>query len=93
MTLRHRVQDIERRAGASNKDPAEMTLAELCAAVVGALEGDRDRLESLLAHLPDDVLQRQLDGVQRALKTAKGASLDGPDLVGLIQACAEGAVA
>jgi hypothetical protein len=90
MTLRNRVQTIERQAGVSNMDPADMTLPELCTAVVAALEGERDRLHRLLAHLPDDVLQRQLDGVQRAIKTAEGASLDGQDLVALLQACAEG---
>ena len=90
MTLRNRIDIIERRAGVSNMDPADMTLPELCTAVVAALEGEQDRLHRLLAHLPDDVLQRQLEGVQRAIKTAQGASLDGPDLAALLQACAEG---
>lgn len=93
MTLRNRVQDIERRAGASNKDPADMTLPELCTAVVAALEDEQDRLHKLLAHLADDVLQRQLEGLQCAIKTAQGASLNGPDLTALLQACAEGAEA
>jgi hypothetical protein len=93
MTLRNRVQTIERRTGAAFKDPAEMTLAELCTGVVMALEEDRDRLLVLLAHLPDDVLQRQLEGVQRAIQTAQGVSLNGPDLAALLQACAEGAPA
>ena len=93
MTLRNRVETIERRADAAHKDPADMTLPELCTAVVAALEGERDRLHRLLAHLPDDVLQRQLDGVQRALKTAHGASLNGPDLDALLQACADGGLA
>ena len=93
MTLRNRVKDIERRAGVSNKDPAEMTLAELCTEVVVALEGERDRLHSLLAHLPDEVLQRHLEGVQRALTTAQGANLQGPDLAALLKACAEGVAA
>jgi hypothetical protein len=90
MTLRNRVETIERRAGAADKDPAEMTPAELCTAVVAALEGEQDRLHRLPAHLPDDMLQRQLEGVQRAIKTAQGAGLHGPDLVALLQVCAEG---
>ena len=90
MILRSRIQDMERRAGVVNKDPADMTLPELCTAVVAGLEGEQDRLHRLLAHLPDDVLQRQLDGVQRALKTAHGASLNGPNLAALLRACADG---
>lgn len=51
MTLRNRVQDMERRAGAADKDPAEMTLAELYDATV----------EEAKRHPPDETLQRTLD--------------------------------
>lgn len=90
MTLRNRVDTIERRAGVSNKEPAEMTLDELCTEIVRTLEGERDRLSALLRHLPDDVLQRQLEGLHRAVESARGACLHGPDLAALLQACADG---
>jgi gamma-glutamyl:cysteine ligase YbdK (ATP-grasp superfamily) len=51
MTLRTRVQTIERRVVAAVKDPAEMTLAELYEAT----------LQEAQRHPPDDALQRTLD--------------------------------
>lgn len=93
MTLRNRVQDMERRAGAADKDPAEMTLAELCSVIIVALEGETNKLPSLLRHLPDDVLQRQLDALRHARETGDLAPIDGAELSALIQACAEGATA
>lgn len=58
MTLRNRVQDMERRAGAADKDPAEMTLAELYEAA----------LQEAQRHPPDDALQRTLDAVAVQLR-------------------------
>lgn len=89
MTLRNRVQTIERRAGAAVKDPAEMTVAELCDEIIQAVAGDRDRLHALLAQLPDDVLQRQLEAIQHAIETAQDVSLiSPPDWAALLRACA-----
>lgn len=93
MTLRNRVQTIERRAGAAVKDPAEMTLAELCAEIATTLEGNRDRLPSLLRHLPDDVLQRQVDALQHAEETGSLALVDSAELSALLRACVDGAPA
>jgi hypothetical protein len=93
MTLRNRIQDMERRAGAATKDPAEMTLAELCTEIVRALEGEEDRLRALLGHVPDDVLRRQLDAMRHATKTGSLALINGAELSALLHACAEGAAA
>lgn len=90
MTLRNRVQEMERRNGAATKDPAEMTLAELYTEIVRALEGERDRLQALLGHVPDDVLQRQLDALQHATKTGSLELLNSAELSALLHACAEG---
>lgn len=91
MTLSSRVQIMERRA--SHKSPAEMTVAELCAVIVKALDGEQERLSALMGHLPDDVLQRQLEGLRRASAAARVADLEDPDLMAALQAWAEGAKA
>lgn len=51
MTLRNRVQDMERRTGAAVKDPADMPLAELYEATV----------QEAKRHPPNQALQRTLD--------------------------------
>lgn len=89
MTLRNRLQIMELSASAAAKNPAEMTLAELCDEIVAKLESENDRLLLLLQHLPDDVLQRQLEGLKHATETGNLALVNGAELSGLVQACAE----
>ena len=56
MTLRNRVQDMERRAGAADQDPAEMTLAELYEATVE--EAKRHPLDEALQHMLDTLAEQ-----------------------------------
>ena len=58
MTLRRRVQDMERRAGAIDKVPAEMTLQELYEAGMRALHDCPQ----------DDVLRREIDALGAYLR-------------------------
>jgi hypothetical protein len=90
MTLRNRVQTIERRVGAAVKDPGQMTLGELCTEIAMALEGAREGFPSLMQHLPDDALQRQLDALQHAKETNSLALIDPAELTALLQTCGEG---
>lgn len=63
MTLRTRVQDIERRSGAINKNPEDMTLAELYEATT----------EEAKRHPFDEALQFTLDTL--AVQLRKGGAL------------------